>query len=258
MNQAINTVTSSFARKKAARMEQFKQHIHSIPYFPIYQQYRSRPPLDPRIIHDIQRRMHAAEMQLQQGIDQDWKSCVVRYPEVLNHFYNQIQMQIPSSPPPFGQALAGGGQPRPASVVNSIPPPPQSMLGMSVPRSTTAPPKKNRERRSSKVNLDTNGLDGEMFALLGQKLEGIHGLGRGPSHRTKAATPAPQASTPAPRTTRPGGKRRESKDFKGMPSGGFMPPPPPPPPPPPSVPQAPGNYTNARNSFLGNPNGYGH
>ena len=203
--------------------------------------------------------MHAAEMQLQQGIDQDWKSCVVRYPEVLNHFYNQIQMQIPSSPPPFGQALAGGGQPRPASVVNSIPPPPQSMVGMSVPRSTTAPPKKiNRERRSSKVNLDTSGLDESMLALLGQKLEGISGLGRGPSHRTKAATPAPQASTPAPRSTRPGGKRRESKDYsKGMPSGGFMPPPPPPPPPP-SVPQPPGGYNNPRNSFLGNLNGFGH
>lgn len=219
----------------------FKQQVLNIPYFPMYQQHRGRPPLDPRIIMDIQRNLHAAEMRLRQGIDQDWKQCVVRYPEVLAHFYGQVQMQIPAqAQPPFGQALAGGGQPRPPSVVN-IPPPPQSIVGMGVPRSATAPPKKSRERRSSKVNLDPSGLDGDVMALLSQKLEGIQGIGRSnTSGRMKAATPAPQSSTPAPmRGVRPSSKRRESKEYKG----GFMPPPPP------QVPHPPQGYDH-RNSFL--------
>jgi hypothetical protein len=249
MNNAINTVTTMFDRKKEARKEQFKQQVLNIPYFPMYQQHRGRPPLDPRIIIDIQRQLHAAEIRLKQGIDQDWKSCVLRYPEVLTHYYNQVQMQIPSQPSaPFQQALAGGGQPRPPSIVNHPhPPPPQSTIGMSVPRSATVPPKqKNRERRSSKVNLDGTGADSnDVMALLGQRLEGLQNLGRAaPGGRTKAATPAPQASTPAPLrsvTARPGNKRRESRQ-------GFQPPPPPPPPP--SAPHAP-NYDQLRNSFLG-------
>ena len=218
----------------------FKQQVLNIPYFPMYQQHRGRPPLDPRIIMDIQRNLHAAEMRLRQGIDQDWKQCVVRYPEVLTHYYNQVQMQIPAqAPPPFAQALAGGGQPRPPSVVN--PPPPQSMVGMNVQRSATAPPKKNnRERRSSKVNLDPNGMDGDVMALLNSKLAGIQGLGRsGTTGRNKTATPAPQSSTPAPmRSGRPMNKRRESKEYNSA----FMPPPPP------QVPQPPYDH---RNSFLG-------
>ena len=242
MNNAINTVTTMFERKKEARKEMFKQQVLNIPYFPMYQQHRGRPPLDPRIIINIQGQLHAAEVRLKQGIDQDWKACVIRYPEVLAHYYNQVQMQIPAqAQPPFGQALAGGGQPRPPSVVN-LPPPPQSMVGMSVPRSATAPPKKNpRERRSSKVNLDPSGLDGDVMALLTGKLEGIQGLGRsGTTGRTKAATPAPMSSTPAPmRSGRPVNKRRESKDYNSA----FRPPPPP------QVPQPPG-YDH-RNSFLG-------
>jgi hypothetical protein len=190
---------------------------------------------------------------MRQGIDQDWKDCVVRYPQVLAHYYNQVQMQIPAqASSPFGQALSGGGQPRPPSVVNMNPPPPQSTVGMSMQRSATAPPKKNRERRSSKVNLDMNGQDGDVMALLNQKLEGLQGLGRsGTGGRTKAATPAP--STPAPPlrsgTARPSNKRRESKDYKG----GFLPPPPPLP----HVPHPPQQGYDMRNSFLGNLGSFG-
>jgi hypothetical protein len=251
MNNAINAVTTMFERKKEARKEMYKQHVLNIPYFPMYQQHRGRPPLDPRIVVDIQRALHTAEARMRQGIDQDWKDCVVRYPQVLAHYYNQVQMQIPAqATSPFGQALSGGGQPRPPSVVNMAPPPPQSMVGMSMQRSATVPPKKNRERRSSKVNLDMGGPEGDVMALLSQKLEGMQGLGQAAGRgRTKAATPAPSTPAPPPRsgTARPSNKRRESKEMRG----GFLPPPPP------QAPHAPQQGYDMRTSFLGNLGSFG-
>lgn len=185
--------------------------VMKIPYFPMYQQHRGHPPLDPRIIIEIQHRLGEAEMRLKQGIDYDWKQCVVRYPEVLAHYYTLIKIPLPNAPEsPFGQALAGGGQTRPPSVVNP-PPPPQSMIGMGINRSATAPPKKSKEsKRSSKVNMERE-LNPDVMAMLSHQLEGLARPSNG--SRTKSATPAPQATGRAPPALRPNNKRRESKDF---------------------------------------------
>ncbi|KIW07501.1 uncharacterized protein PV09_01466 [Verruconis gallopava] len=241
-NNAINAVTSMFNKKKEARKEMFKQQVLSIPYFPMYQQHRGRPPLDPHIVYNIQHNLRQAEIRLKEGIDYDWKQCVMRYPDVLAHYYNQIKMTLPPQPEsPFGQALASGGQPRPPSVVN--PPPPASSVGMSINRAATAPPKKNRDRRSSKVGLP-EGINEDAIGVLTAQLNGLQsgpgGLGRANMlhGRTKAATPAPQSTAPPPpRSVRPGTKRRESKEYPK----GFGPPP--------HVPNPP-NYDQLRNSLF--------
>jgi hypothetical protein len=208
----------------------------------MYQAHRGQPPLDPRIIADIQRRLADADLRHKQGIDYDWKQCVIRYPDVLAHFYNQIKIPLPSQPEsPFTQALAGGGAQRPPSVVNHPPPPASTVgMGMGIDRAATAPPKKSR--RTSKVNMDTGGMD--VMAYLSHQLDNLNRPA--PGGRTKAATPAPQASTPGPKAMRPGNRRRESKEYS-MPRGMFNPPPPPPPPPP-HVPQPPPGHS-VRNSF---------
>lgn len=230
----------------------FEAQLSSIPYWPQYQQYRGRPPLHPQIIADIQRRMAEADQNLKRGIDHDWKTCVVRYQDVLTHFYSQVKINHPREPEsPFGNALAGGGAPRPPSVVNlprgpSVvnmprqpppPPPPASIM-----RSATVPPKK--ARRTSKVNMD---LDGDFMDLLTNQLEGLSRTSTIGASR-KSATPAPQASTPAPRSQRPGSKRRESRDFslpRGMGGMGM-------PPPPPHVPQPPMNMNQMNNMNFSN------
>jgi len=236
-NQAINAITAVFNKKKEARKAMFEAQLSSIPYWPQFQQYRGRPPLHPHIIADIQRRMAEADLNLKRGIDYDWKNCVIRYPDVLGHFYQQVKIMPPREPEsPFGTALAGGGAPRPPSVVNI--PRPQA-APPSIMRSATAPPKK--QRRTSKVNMELD-MNEEFKSMLTNQLEGLSRTST-IGGRTKTATPAPQASTPAPRAQRPGGKRRESKDFS-IPRSMQMPPPPP------HVPQPPMNFGNRPQSTI--------
>lgn len=48
--------------------------------------------------------MLAADRELQRGVNEDWKACVMKYPEVLDHYYNQVIVELPRGPveQPFG------------------------------------------------------------------------------------------------------------------------------------------------------------
>ena len=206
-NNAINYITTAFEKKKEVRKARYFEYLRSLPYWQIYEQHRGRPPLHPHLVADLQRRMAQADMELKRSIDGDWKACVVRYPEVLTHFYSQVKISMPREvDTPFGSSVAGGPAPRPPSVVNS-----QAQAAQSINRSATAPPKK--QRRSSKApDVDSN-----VLALLTSQLEALGGHMNRPANnigRAKTSTPAPpQVPTPGSRSQRRGGKRRESKEY---------------------------------------------
>lgn len=102
---------------KSYRLVQCDAQIKALPYFPQYQQYRGRPPIHPMYIEELKRQMGEAHWDLQRGINNDWKNCVVRYPEVLAHFYSQVKVNPSNSPtvpqpffpsPPSLPGLFGG------------------------------------------------------------------------------------------------------------------------------------------------------
>jgi hypothetical protein len=206
-NNAINTITTLYNKKKELRKGQYIDHLRSLPYWPIYEQYRGRPPLHPHLVAQLQRQIADADAELKRGIDADWKSCVVRYPEVLAHFYGQINPAIPRN-----VEMPFAGNPQPATRAPSVNPQAQAarqQQGAQISRSSTAPPRK--PRRSSKIEGQGGGLDEDVFAQLQSQLAS---LGRQPSHSTKAGRGSPQpAGNGAPRASRPGGKRRDSRDF---------------------------------------------
>jgi hypothetical protein len=206
-NNAINTITTIYNKKKEMRKAQYIDYLHSLPYWPIYEQYRGRPPLHPHLVAQLQRQIADADADLKRGIDADWKSCVVRYPEVLNHFYTQVNVVMPRQvEPPFANPPT-----QPTTRAPSVNPQAQAARqhqAAQIMRSSTAPPKK--QRRSSKVEGQGGGFDHDIFAQINSQLAS---LARQPSHsKAGRASPQPAASN-APRSQRPGGKRRESKEF---------------------------------------------
>lgn len=213
------------------------EYLQNLPYWPLYMESRGRPNLHPQIVADLQRRIADAQLDLKRGIDADWKECVVRYPQVLAHFYGQLSVKIPrEAEMPFSNPV-NNGQPR-------APPPPQNMVNFQqqqqqqqqaqlqaqqqqqlhqqqmaaqINRSSTVQPKK--ARRASKASEFT-AFDVDELA------RGLESLGRSSTSmgRAKSGTPGPPTSaTPGPRLHKNGtGKKRESREF-GMPGRGATP-----------------------------------
>ncbi|QDS73053.1 hypothetical protein FKW77_009604 [Venturia effusa] len=227
-NNAINTITTIYNKKKEVRQARHMEYLQNLPYWPLYMESRGRPNLHPHIVADLQRRMADAQLDLKRGIDADWKECVVRYPQVLAHFYNQLSVKIPrEAEMPFANAV-NNGQPR------APPPPPQMIhfeqqqrqqqqqahqqqMAAQISRASTVQPVK-KARRQSKVGSEFPGFDVDELA------RGLEALGRSNTAmgRAKSGTPGPPPSaTPGPRERlhRSGtGKKRESKDYS-MPGG---------------------------------------
>jgi hypothetical protein len=80
---------------KEARLATHAADLKTIPYYHIYEQYKGRPPLHPQYIAAIQRQIQQADYDLRRNIDSDWRSCVLRYPEVLGHFFSLINVTVP-------------------------------------------------------------------------------------------------------------------------------------------------------------------
>jgi len=100
-NTAIRHVTNTFKAMKEARLANHDAYIKALPYFAIYEQYNGHPPINPHVLSTLRRQLHEAEVDLRRNIDSDWRQCVVRYPEVLTHYYSMVNVNIPkdASPP---------------------------------------------------------------------------------------------------------------------------------------------------------------
>jgi hypothetical protein len=208
-NAAINAITSMYNKKKELRKAQHIEYLHSLPYWPIYEQYRGRPPLHPHLIAQLQQQIAEATVDFKRGIDNDWKSCVVRYPDVLNHFYGQVNVQMPRQAEPLmsGGALMQQQQQQLPQHAPSVNPQVQAAhraaqeAAQNIMRSSTAPPKK--QRRQSKIGSDFNP---DVFGALSGLLAEAKLRERGRD------TPGPPQNA-APRAQRPAGKRRESREY---------------------------------------------
>jgi len=98
-------------------MANYGAYITQLPNYAFYAQYHGRPPLHPQVLFQLQRQIAEAKADLRRDIDQDWKACVLRYPEVLAHYYSLINIHLPRA---FDPPVLSGLVPPPAPA----PPPP--------------------------------------------------------------------------------------------------------------------------------------
>jgi len=100
---AQDYILEYFSHLTTRRKEAHATHIHRITERAAYY-YNARP-------HPSE--IAAADQELKRGIDEDWRSSVQRYPEVLEYFYGLVDLNLPGDDeavvkdPPLS-ALAGG------------------------------------------------------------------------------------------------------------------------------------------------------
>ena len=127
MNYSVQYITETFQQRRAARQRSYAAYLQTIPHYIVYAQYRGRPPLHPHILATLQRQIADANAELRRDIDADWKACVMRYPEVLTHFYSMVSVRLPAeAPPPQLKGLSGAAPPAPP------PPSPSPGYGLGV------------------------------------------------------------------------------------------------------------------------------
>jgi hypothetical protein len=117
---------------KEARLTSHAAYIRSLPYYNYYEEFNGHPPLHPHIVHTLSLQIAEADYQLRRDLDSDWRSCVIRYPDVLAHYFSVVKVTLPQDPqpPPAGSALA-------APPLGFIAPPPSralSYVGSSAPK----------------------------------------------------------------------------------------------------------------------------
>jgi hypothetical protein len=146
--KAVKHVTQTFEAMKEARLVTYAADLKSIPYFHIYEQYKGRPPLHPQYIAQIQRQIAQFEFDLRRNIDSDWRSCVLRYPEVLAHFFSLINVTLPKA------AEA------PASILPAFPAfPPSPTLTNSKTKSIIGSSTNQKKARRVSMSMTTKGKD---------------------------------------------------------------------------------------------------
>jgi hypothetical protein len=228
-------VTSSFAAMKEARLDSHRAYIRALPYFNLYEQYGGRPPLHPHYIANLHRQIRDADMDLRRNIDADWKSCVIRYPEVLAFYYSQINIVTPKQPE----------LPSPLSQIATMPrfntPKPMSALTSTGGRSTTngssiiggvAMTQQKKQRRNSK-SLSMSGKsmvheEDDTMAILARMLKENNKEHREPYIRPATSSrivdryAVPEAPQPPPSRNAPSRQSKRmsfGKEYSAMGAG---------------------------------------
>lgn len=71
--------------------------------------------MQPVQLHHIHAQIEQAKVRLQQGIDQDWRTSCMQYPDVLDYYFALVDISFPSERDPaildprFGAAKESGG-----------------------------------------------------------------------------------------------------------------------------------------------------
>ncbi|KAL6707753.1 hypothetical protein ACN47E_003874 [Coniothyrium glycines] len=110
INHARQHILNAFERLTTTRKQAHFAYLASLPNYEIYMRYSSQPPIHPGNIAQLQAQIQDAHAELKRGIDADWRSSVLRYPEVLDYFYSLIELRMPDDrsqrviEPPFAAA----------------------------------------------------------------------------------------------------------------------------------------------------------
>ncbi|KAI9665606.1 MAG: hypothetical protein M1829_005686 [Trizodia sp. TS-e1964] len=136
---ARDHVLQSFNSLSSNRQAQHAAHIAALQRDAAYYYNRPVNPID----------IQNADFELKRGIDEDWRTSVRRYPEVLDYFYNLVKMSLPSdqSPKVLDPQIGGPGEPPRNGTADGMKRRPAAARLGSVGPGNDAPPPFDRRRR---------------------------------------------------------------------------------------------------------------
>jgi hypothetical protein len=110
INHSRQQVQLAFRRLVTIRKTAQVAYLNSLPNYDIYIRFSGLPPIHPSAIEQLQRQIAEAHADFKRGADLDWKACVLRYPEILDYYFELVEIRLPPDDdrrllqPPFAAA----------------------------------------------------------------------------------------------------------------------------------------------------------
>ena len=95
LDHARNQVITTFHEMRAMRIEAHRNYLQTLPFYTLYHRYNGAPPLGAAQLQLIHSQISSANHTLQQGVDQDWRTACMQYPQVLDYYFSLIQVRLP-------------------------------------------------------------------------------------------------------------------------------------------------------------------
>lgn len=95
LDNSRNHILRMFGHLKTVRYNAHLAYLQSLPYYSLYHSYNGRPPLAPRELKYLRHQLDNADANLKLGVDQDWRSCCLLYPETLDYYFGLVSISLP-------------------------------------------------------------------------------------------------------------------------------------------------------------------
>lgn len=95
LDHARNQIITTFNEMRAMRIEAHRNYLQTLPFYTLYHRYNGAPPLGAPQLQLIHSQISSANHTLQQGVDQDWRTSCMQYPQVLDYYFNLVSVRLP-------------------------------------------------------------------------------------------------------------------------------------------------------------------
>ncbi|KAK5125942.1 hypothetical protein LTR85_011297 [Meristemomyces frigidus] len=95
LNHARNQVMVTFHQLRQLRYQAHVGYLQSLPCFTLYYRYNGQPPIQPAQLHLLHTQISQANAIFKQGVDEDWRRSCLRYPDVLDYYFNLVGFVLP-------------------------------------------------------------------------------------------------------------------------------------------------------------------
>lgn len=95
LDNSRNHIIRRFEHLKTVRYNAHLAYLQSLPYYSLYHSYNGQPPLAPRELQYLRGQLDNADVNLKLGVDQDWRSCCLLYPETLDYHFSLVSIRLP-------------------------------------------------------------------------------------------------------------------------------------------------------------------
>ena len=95
LDNSRNHIIRMFEHLKTTRYNAHLAYLQSLPYYSLYQYHNGRPPLHARELQYLHTQLNNANANLKLGVDQDWRSVCLLYPETLDYYFGLVSLRLP-------------------------------------------------------------------------------------------------------------------------------------------------------------------
>ncbi|KAK5175712.1 uncharacterized protein LTR77_000851 [Saxophila tyrrhenica] len=94
LTHARDQIMETFQSLKSVRYQAHMRYLQTLPCYTLFQKYGD-PPLTVQQLNHLRSQMSQAQNIYQQGVDEDWRRCCMKYPEVLDYYLSLVDIDLP-------------------------------------------------------------------------------------------------------------------------------------------------------------------